>query len=43
MDSFAQGVRDLGQVPSDFDWRDAVDLRFLHAAQESLGLAKRPA
>ncbi|CAI8363627.1 MAG: Uncharacterised protein [SAR116 cluster bacterium] len=43
MDGFAQGVRDLGQVPADFDWRDAVDLRFLHAAQESLGLTKRPA
>ena len=43
MDSFAQGVRDLGQVPPDFDWRDAVDLRFLHAAQESLGIPKRPA
>ena len=27
----------------DFDWRDAVDLRFLHAAQESLGIPKRPA
>ncbi len=43
MDSFAQGVIDLQQVPADFNWRDAVDLRFLHAAQESLGLAKRPA
>ena len=43
MDSFAQGVRDLGQVPPDFDWRDAVDLRFLQAAQESLGIPKRPA
>ena len=43
MDSFAQGVRDLGQVPPDFDWRDAVDLKFLHAAQESLGIPKRPA
>ena len=43
MDSFAQGVRDLGQVPPDFDWRGAVDLRFLLAAQESLGIPKRPA
>tara|TARA_B100000131_G_scaffold320250_1_gene367891 strand:+ start:498 stop:1625 length:1128 start_codon:yes stop_codon:yes gene_type:complete len=43
MDSFAQGVRDLGQVPPDFDWRDAVDLRFLHAAQDALGMKKRPA
>lgn len=43
MDSFAQGVRDLGQVPPDFDWRDAVDLRFLHAAQDALGIPRRPA
>ena len=42
MDSFAQGVIDLGQVPENFDWRDHVDLRFLHAAQDSLGIARRP-
>ena len=42
MDSFAQGVIDLGQVPENFDWRDHVDLRFLHAAQDSLGIPRRP-
>tara|TARA_B100000768_G_C11261329_1_gene368904 strand:+ start:895 stop:1959 length:1065 start_codon:yes stop_codon:yes gene_type:complete len=42
MDSFAQGVIDLGQVPGNFDWRDHVDLRFLHAAQDSLGIPRRP-
>jgi ABC-type nitrate/sulfonate/bicarbonate transport system substrate-binding protein len=42
MDGFAQGVIDLGQVPENFDWRDHVDLRFLHAAQDSLGIPRRP-
>jgi ABC-type nitrate/sulfonate/bicarbonate transport system substrate-binding protein len=43
MDAFLAPERETGKVPKDFDWRKVVDMKYVWAAQKSLGLPQRPA
>lgn len=43
MDSFMLELVETGDVPAGIDWRDYWDLKYLWAAQDALGLPRRPA
>ncbi|MYZ47484.1 ABC transporter substrate-binding protein [Propylenella binzhouense] len=43
MDTFLAQLAETGGVPKDVDWRKVVDMKYVWAAQEALGLPKRPA
>lgn len=43
MDQFMKDIAITGEVPENVDWRKYMDLKYLWAAQEALGLPKRPA
>ncbi len=43
MDQFMKDLSQTGEVPADVDWRKYVDMKYVWAAQEALGLPKRPA
>ena len=43
MDSFVKDLSQTGEVPADLDWRKYVEMKYVWAAQEALGLPKRPA
>ncbi len=43
MDDFVASLAITGDVPKDVDWRKYVDMKYVWAAQEALGLPKRPA
>jgi ABC-type nitrate/sulfonate/bicarbonate transport system substrate-binding protein len=43
MDQFVKELQGTGDLPEGIDWRKYVDMKYVWAAQEALGLAKRPA
>ncbi|MGH6922999.1 MAG: ABC transporter substrate-binding protein [Propylenella sp.] len=43
MDQFLKDLSQTGEVPADLDWRPFVEMKYVWAAQEALGLPKRPA
>jgi ABC-type nitrate/sulfonate/bicarbonate transport system substrate-binding protein len=43
MDDFVASLALTGDVPEGLDWRQHIDLTYVWAAQEALGLPKRPA
>lgn len=43
MDQFVKDLAETGVLPADLDWRQYVDMKYVWAAQEALGLPKRPA
>lgn len=43
MDRFVAELSETGDVPKDLDWRKYVDMKFVWAAQDALGLPRRPA
>ena len=43
MDEFVESLGVIGTLPKGFDWRKYVDMKYVWAAQEALGLPKRPA
>ena len=43
MDAFIAQLKETGDVPADTDWRDHFEMKYVWAAQEALGLPKRPA
>jgi ABC-type nitrate/sulfonate/bicarbonate transport system substrate-binding protein len=43
MELIFEEMSEVGEVPADIDWRSVVDLESLWAAQEALGLPRRPA
>ncbi|MGQ7794315.1 ABC transporter substrate-binding protein [Faunimonas sp. B44] len=43
MDEFIDVQKMTGAVPENLEWRDYVDMKYVWAAQEALGLPKRPA
>jgi hypothetical protein len=43
MDEFVEVQKMTGEIPKDLNWRDYVDMRFVWAAQDALGLPRRPA
>ncbi|MFM9858578.1 ABC transporter substrate-binding protein [Pseudoxanthobacter sp. M-2] len=43
MDRFMAEIAITGEVPENVDWRKYVDFKYTWAAQEALGLPKRPA
>jgi ABC-type nitrate/sulfonate/bicarbonate transport system substrate-binding protein len=43
MDKFIASLAETGEVPTGMDWRPHVDMTYVWAAQETLGLPKRPA
>ncbi|MFA9444262.1 ABC transporter substrate-binding protein [Egicoccus sp. AB-alg6-2] len=43
MDELVQEMIELGELPEGLDWRQYVDLRPLHTAQEALGIEPEPA
>ncbi len=43
MDEFMAQLADTGEVPQGVDWRSHFELKYVWAAQEALGLPKRPA
>jgi ABC-type nitrate/sulfonate/bicarbonate transport system substrate-binding protein len=43
MDSFVKELQATGDLPEGIDWREYVDMKYVWAAQEALGLPKRPA
>jgi ABC-type nitrate/sulfonate/bicarbonate transport system substrate-binding protein len=43
MDKFVESLAVTGEVPQGLDWRPFVDMTYVWAAQEALGLPKRPA
>ena len=42
MDDFVDGLKETQTLPADLNWRDYVDLKYLWAAQDALGLPRRP-
>jgi hypothetical protein len=42
MDDFLKVLLQTGGVPEGTDWREYVDMKYVWAAQEALGLKKRP-
>jgi hypothetical protein len=42
MDDFVELLVKTGGVPEGTNWRDYVDMKYVWAAQEALGLPKRP-
>jgi ABC-type nitrate/sulfonate/bicarbonate transport system substrate-binding protein len=43
MDQFIKDIALTGEVPAGVDWRKYFDLKYLWAAQDALGLTRRPA
>jgi ABC-type nitrate/sulfonate/bicarbonate transport system substrate-binding protein len=43
MDNFVKELQGTGDLPEGIDWRQYVDMKYVWAAQEALGLPKRPA
>lgn len=43
MDKFVADLSITGALPKDLDWRKYVDMKYVWAAQDSLGLPRRPA
>ena len=43
MDRFVDDLSQTGGLPKDLDWRKYVDLKYIWAAQDALGLPRRPA
>lgn len=43
MDKFLDDLSQTGEVPKNLDWRKFVDMQYVWAAQQALGLPKRPA
>jgi len=43
MDKFVASLAVTGDLPEGLDWRKYVDMKYVWAAQEALGLPKRPA
>jgi ABC-type nitrate/sulfonate/bicarbonate transport system substrate-binding protein len=43
MDDFVQDLAATNVLPPNFDWRPYVDMKYVWAAQQALGLPKRPA
>ncbi len=43
MDAFLAPEKETGKVPKNFDWRKVVDMKYVWAAQKTLGLPQRPA
>ena len=43
MDNFVKELQLTGDLPQGIDWRKYVDMKYVWAAQEALGLPKRPA
>jgi len=43
MDKFVKELQGTGDLPEGLDWRNYVDMKYVWAAQEELGIAKRPA
>ncbi|HKU71315.1 MAG TPA: ABC transporter substrate-binding protein [Burkholderiales bacterium] len=43
MDEFVKDLATTGTLPGGFDWRKYVDMKYVWAAQQALGLPKRPA
>lgn len=43
MDNFLAQLAETGEVKSGVDWREHIDMRFVWAAQDALGLPRRPA
>lgn len=43
MDKFVAELQGTGDLPEGIDWRKYVDMKYVWAAQEKLGLPKRPA
>lgn len=42
MDQFIEVQKMTGSVPKELEWREHIDMKFVWAAQEALGLPKRP-
>lgn len=42
MDNFVTELQGTGDLPAGIDWRKYVDMKYVWAAQEALGLPKRP-
>jgi ABC-type nitrate/sulfonate/bicarbonate transport system substrate-binding protein len=43
MDNFVASLAVTGDLPEGLDWRQYMDMKYVWAAQEALGLPKRPA
>ncbi|MCC7487875.1 MAG: ABC transporter substrate-binding protein [Burkholderiales bacterium] len=43
MDEFVESLGTIGTLPKGFEWRKYVDMKYVWAAQKSLGLPRRPA
>ena len=43
MDKFVADLQLTGDLPEGIDWRQYVDMKYVWAAQEALGIPKRPA
>ena len=43
MDQFVADLAETGEVPAGLDWRKYVDMKYVWAAQDALGLPRRPA
>jgi ABC-type nitrate/sulfonate/bicarbonate transport system substrate-binding protein len=43
MDTFTDILKKTGDIPKNLDWRKVVDMKYVWAAQKSLGLPQRPA
>lgn len=43
MDQFVKELQGTGDLPEGIEWREYVDMKYVWAAQETLGLPKRPA
>ncbi|MGO4126914.1 ABC transporter substrate-binding protein [Inquilinus sp. YAF38] len=42
MDTFIAQLKESGDVPAEVNWRDHAELKYLWAAQDALGLPRRP-
>ncbi len=42
MDTFIAQLKESDDVPAEVNWRDHVELKYLWAAQDALGLPRRP-
>jgi ABC-type nitrate/sulfonate/bicarbonate transport system substrate-binding protein len=43
MDQFMKDLSATGEVPADVDWRQYVEMKYVWAAQDALGIPRRPA
>ncbi|TBY08047.1 ABC transporter substrate-binding protein [Rhizobium laguerreae] len=43
MDTFIEELKEAGDISAKVNWRDHIDLKYLWAAQDALGLPRRPA